>query len=117
MISKSGARTVCHQLTELKENPVEREFSNSLDPMLNSNSEQVSILSTPTLAENQVSLSAQTFIPDNSKLISLDISKDYVVSYSDKSSPNLEESILNTNTPVVDRKDITQSLNPVQILL
>ena len=40
-----------------------------------------------------------------------------MVYYSDKSSPNLEESVLNTNTPVVDRKDITQSLNPVQILL
>ena len=75
LISKSGARTVCHQLTELKENPVEREFSNSLDPMLNSNSEQVSILSTPTLAENQVSLSTQTFIPDNSKLISLELQR------------------------------------------
>lgn len=40
-----------------------------------------------------------------------------MVSYSDKSSPNLEESILNTNTLVVDRKDMTQSLNLGQILL
>lgn len=66
-------RIVRHQLTKLNENPVEQEFSNSLDMMLNSNSKWVSILSTPTLVENQVSLLAQTFIPDNSKLISLDM--------------------------------------------
>ena len=57
LIGKAGARTVRLQLTEHKENPVEREFSNSSDPMLNSNSERVSILSFPTLGENQVSLS------------------------------------------------------------
>lgn len=66
-------RIVRHQLTKLNENPVEQEFSNSPDMMLNSNSKWVSILSTPTLVENQVSLLAQTFIPDNSKLISLDM--------------------------------------------
>ena len=65
LIGKSSARTVCHQLTELKENPVEREFSNSSDSMLNSNSERVSILSLPTLAENQVPLSEKIFISDN----------------------------------------------------
>lgn len=73
MIIKSGVRIVRHQLTELNENPVEQEFSNSPDMMLNLNSERVSILSTPTLVENQVSLLAQTFIPDNSKLITLDM--------------------------------------------
>ena len=94
LIGKAG-RTVRLQLTEHKENPVEREFSNSSDPMLNSNSEGVSILSLPTLAENQAPLSDMNkiFISDNSKLISPDIPKDHVVSYFDKSSLNLEESI------------------------
>ena len=63
--------------------------------MLNSNSERVSILSLPTLAENQVPLSDMNkiFISDNSKVISPDIPKDHVVSYFDKSGLNLEESI------------------------
>ena len=41
LIGKAGARTVRLQLSEHKENPVEREFSNSSDPMLNSNSERI----------------------------------------------------------------------------
>lgn len=40
-----------------------------------------------------------------------------MVSYSDKSSLNLDESSLNTKTPAVDRKDMTKSLNPGQTLV
>ena len=49
--------------------------------------------------------------------ISSDIPKDHVVSSLDKSSLNLDESILNTKIPAVDRKGMTKSSNPGQILI
>ena len=57
------------------------------------------------------------FIYDNSMPISSDIPKDHVVSSLDKSSLNLDESILNTKIPAVDRKGMTKSSNPGQILI